>query len=133
MGILSRLFSRDPKPPAKPSPGPPAAPGPPATPAAHYSDKAELIKQLRRDGKTEEAERLLLEAVEATEEEAQREGWGVAPWYYEQLAILYKKAKRPEDELAILERHERQPGPPTTRGQKLTERLRKLRERRGPA
>lgn len=69
--------------------------------------------------------------MEATEAEAEREGGGrgVAPWYYEQLAIVYRKMKRPADELAVLERYESQPKAPGAGPAKLAKRLAKLRGR----
>ena len=51
---------------------------------------------------------MLLELVKATEDEAMVERWGVAPWYYEQLAILYRKRRDPLREVEILERFARQ-------------------------
>ncbi len=75
----------------------------------HYTTYTEDVRRLNRIGDYEAAERLLLRLVDATEEEAQAERWGVAPWYYEQLAILYAKKNDAAAELAILERYERQP------------------------
>ncbi len=74
----------------------------------HYTGYVEEVKQLRRSGQETEAERLLLELVKATEDEAMVERWGVAPWYYEQLAILYRKRRDPLREVEILERFARQ-------------------------
>jgi len=45
-----------------------------------------------------------LRRVERQEAESAQNGYGVAPWYYEQLAIVYRKQDRDLDELAILER-----------------------------
>ena len=42
----------------------------------------------------------MLKCVEATEAEDSLNGWGVAPGYYEELAILYRKEKRYADEVA---------------------------------
>lgn len=95
----------------------------------HYSDSTDRIKELKREGRLEEAERLLLDAVDATEAES-KGGGGVAPWYYEQLAIIYRKMGRPDDELAILERYDRQPKARGARAEKLAERLRKVRTER---
>lgn len=99
----------------------------------HYTEYVETVKALRREGSVEEAEHLLLELVDATEAEAraQGSGWGVAPWYYEQLAILYRKQGSPEKEVAILERyaaqqHARGASPP-----KLLARLEKAKSRLG--
>lgn len=98
--------------------------------AIHYSGTVEEVKRLKRDGQHEQAERLLLKDVEATEQEsaAMGEGWGVAPWYYEQLAIIYRKDGRYADEVAILMRYAHQPKAPGTGSHKLAERLRRAKE-----
>lgn len=91
----------------------------------HYTDYVDDVKLLRRNGQDAAAERLLLELVDATEEEARFRGTGVAPWYYEQLAIIYRKRKDPAAEVAILERYGRQPSAPGTGAARLAERLAK--------
>jgi len=95
----------------------------------HYTDSVEKIKSLKREGRNSEAIELLLKCVDATEREARtanskpsvlderfsfleegrsEHGWGVAPWYYEQLAILlYRKEKQYQKEVEILERYEK--------------------------
>jgi hypothetical protein len=95
----------------------------------HYTTFADEVRQLKREGKTEAAERLLLELVTATEEEARAEECGVAPWYYEQLAILYAKRQDRQQELAILERYDRQRHAPGAGPSKLSARLQKVRGR----
>lgn len=97
----------------------------------HYTDLVESVKQLKREKRHEEAIPLLLRLVEATEEEAKAAGggWGVAPWYYEQLAILYRKERRYADEVAILERYQAQPKAPGAGPGKLAERLEKARRK----
>jgi hypothetical protein len=92
----------------------------------HYTSWADDIKQLRRDGNVADAEQLLLECVDAVESESRAEGWGVAPWYYEQLAILYHKEKRAEMELEILRRYASQSPAPGVKPQRLMDRLAKL-------
>jgi hypothetical protein len=64
------------------------------------------VKNLKAENRVEEAVELLLVLIGETEAEAKAHGagWGVAPWYYEQLAILYRKEKRHNDEVQILER-----------------------------
>ena len=91
----------------------------------HYTDSVELVKQLKREGKNKEAINILLQSVNSTENEssAAGEGWGVAPWYYEQLAILYRKEKEYQKEVEILERYTAQPKAPGASPQKLAERL----------
>ncbi len=93
----------------------------------HYTDYVEDVKSLRRSGQDESAERLLLELVDATEEESRIRGTGVAPWYYEQLAIIYRKRKDPAAEVAILERYASQPHAPGAGPAKLSKRLTKAR------
>lgn len=95
----------------------------------HYTETPDIVRELKREGKHEQAIQLLLESVDLTEKEAQfaGEGWGVAPWYYEQLAILYRKQKKYNDEVAILERYDRQPKARGVMPKKLAERLIKAR------
>ena len=113
----------------------------------HYTDSVETIKNLKREGKNTEAIELLKKCVDATESESVKENsksihndkfaflregrantnWGVAPWYYEQLAILYRKEKQYEKEIEILERYEKQPKAPGIGPKKLAERLIKAR------
>jgi len=114
----------------------------------HYTDSVEQIKFLKREGKNIEAIELLLKCVSATEAESKKansslkvdekfsflnEGrtdtaWGVAPWYYEQLAILYRKEKQYSKEVEILEIYEKQEKAPGVGSQKLAKRLIKARE-----
>ena len=96
----------------------------------HYTDSVERVKQLKREGKNSEAIAILLESVNATEKESKfaGEGWGVAPWYYEQLAILYRKEKQYKNEVEILERYENQPKAPGVGPEKLAARLVKAKE-----
>ena len=96
----------------------------------HYTEYVEHIKQLKREKKHQEAIDLLLKLVDATESEAKEAGggWGVAPWYYEQLAILYRKEKRYADEIAILERYMAQEKAPGAGPTKLATRLIKAKE-----
>lgn len=92
-----------------------------------YSQRAPLVEQLKREGRHEEAVAILLDAVEAIEVESRSTGGGVAPWFYEQLAIIYRRLARPEDELSILERFEAQAKLPGATPAKLAERLAKIR------
>jgi len=96
----------------------------------HYTDYVERVKQLKFEERFEEAIPLLIKLIEETEKEAkdQGEGWGVAPWYYEQLAIIFRKLKQCEKEVEVLERYARQPKAPGSGPKKLAERLVKARE-----
>jgi hypothetical protein len=95
----------------------------------HYTEYVEDVKALRRSGREVEAERLLLELVDATEAEARAEKWGVAPWYYEQLAISYRKQGNPHGEVDILERYARQTSAPGSMPPELITRLEKAKAR----
>jgi len=96
----------------------------------YYTDHVERVKQFKREKRHAEAIDLLRKLVDATEAEARTagRGWGVAPWYYEQLAIIYRKEKRYADEVAILERYKAQPKAPGVGPSKLAGRLKKARK-----
>lgn len=72
----------------------------------HHTTYVETMKELKRRGSYDGAEKLLLELIEATEEESRVERWRPAPAYYEHLAIVYRKLGRPGDEVAVLRRFE---------------------------
>lgn len=95
----------------------------------HFTEHVERIRQLKRTGQNAKAIELLLDCVTATEAESRVDKLGVAPWYYEQLAILYRKEKRLDGEISILERYERQKKAPGSRPEKLASRLEKLRHK----
>lgn len=70
----------------------------------HYLETVEPIKQLKREGRLDEALRLCNIAIEGSEKEAKATGCEPMPWYTEQAAIILRKLKRPEDEEAVLRR-----------------------------
>ncbi len=94
----------------------------------HFTKSVEIINNLKKDNKNEEAIKLLLKCVDATEAESNDKGWGVAPWYYEQLAIIYRKQKLYNKEVEILERYDNQEKAPGVGPTKLSDRLMKARE-----
>lgn len=93
----------------------------------HYTTYAEKVRQLIREGNSDAAELLLLRLIDATEAEAHANRWGVAPWYYERLAVLYGKRKDLHAEIGILERYERQSKAPGIGPSRLAERLARVR------
>ena len=66
---------------------------------------------------------MLLAEVERQEASAKATGFGVAPWYYEQLAIVYAKQKRWDQEISILQRYDGQPKAPGAKPAILKARL----------
>lgn len=92
----------------------------------HFTTYVADVEALKRESRLVEAEELLLELVAATEREDEIDRLGAAPWYYEQLAIIYRKRKEPAKEVAILERclgHDHR----HRLGQELPDRLKKAR------
>ena len=67
----------------------------------------------------------MLELINATEEQDKLINGGVAPWYYEELAKIYRKNKNTPQEVAILERFARQRHAAGVKPPKLLERLEK--------
>jgi hypothetical protein len=64
----------------------------------------ERIKQLKRDGKLDEAIKLLEQEARTQEAESAREGGGVAPAAFRELQKLYRRLGRHHDEVAIMRR-----------------------------
>ena len=94
----------------------------------HFTEWVDTVKQLKRGNKLDEAIVLLEGLVGATEAESKATGLGVAPWYYEQLAIIHRKRKSPAAEVAILDRYASQPKAPGQMPPALEARLRRARE-----
>ena len=94
----------------------------------HYAGYVERVKQLKRENRHSEAIELLLRLVNATENEAKVNGWGVAPWYYEELAGIYRKLNQPDDEQSILERYDKQPKARGKRPEMIKKRLNEIRK-----
>ena len=97
----------------------------------HYADHVETVQSLKRQDRHDDAVALLLRLVDAVEAQNAIDNAGVPGWYYEQLAIVYRKLKRPEAELAILERFSHQKPAPGPAQDKVLERLAKVRARLG--
>lgn len=91
----------------------------------HYTEYVEHIKTLKRNRDYESAERVLTQLLGAVEAESKALGQGVAPWYYEQFAIEFRRRKDYLSEIAILERFIKQKHSPGVSSEKLLERLEK--------
>ena len=94
----------------------------------HFTTYVDQVKQLKKNNQLERAELLLISLVGATESEDRVDKRGVAPWYYEQLALIYRKNKDLLKEHAILERFESQRHAPGRKPETLMARLAKVRE-----
>lgn len=68
----------------------------------HYLELVEPIKQLKREGRLEEALVHCYKAIEAAEGDAK--GDMPAPWYTEQAAIVHRKLGQRAEEIAVLKR-----------------------------
>jgi hypothetical protein len=93
----------------------------------HYTTYVYDVESLRRQGLLEKVEELLIGLIVATEAEDQVDKRGVAPWYYEELAKIYRKQKDYAREVRILERFANQRHAPGAKPLKLMERLVKAR------
>lgn len=71
-------------------------------------EAVETVKQLKRENKLVEAEKILLKVCASDEASNAKHYEFVAPWFYEQLAIIYRKQQRFTDEVEILELYYRQ-------------------------
>lgn len=90
----------------------------------HYLELVEPIKQLKREGRLDEALVLCYKAIEAAE--ADGGGREPAPWYTEQAAIVHRKLRQREDEIAVLNRWLAKCPPSRRPGSRIAERLAKL-------
>jgi DNA polymerase-3 subunit epsilon len=99
--------------------------------AVRISALVDSIKQAKREHRFGDAESELLLELDRQEAQARAKNWGVAPWYYEQLAVIYSKQKRYGEEIAVLQRYDRQPKAPGAMPAQLKERLEKALARHG--
>lgn len=94
-----------------------------AAEAARISALVESVKLAKREGRFIDVENELIRELDRQESEARRTGHGVAPWYYEQLAIVYAKQKKYADEIFVLQRYDSQPKAPGVMPAQLRGRL----------
>jgi hypothetical protein len=96
----------------------------------HFTTYVRDFEILKKNGNFTELENLLVELVNATEADDAVKGIGIAPAYYNELAILYRKQKEYDKEVAILERFAKQKHAPGVMPAKLLDRLEKAKELR---
>ena len=82
----------------------------------------ETVEDHKRNGRYDEALTILDGCIQVEE----FHGGGVAPWYYEQSAIIHRKRRDRASELAVLRRFARQPHAAGAKPPKLLERLTQL-------
>jgi hypothetical protein len=92
----------------------------------HFLELVEPIKQLKREGRNEEALQLCYVAIAGAEGECVSEGLTPPPWYTEQAAIILRKLRRCDEEIAVLRRYLGALTPEERARSKIAERLRKL-------
>ncbi len=90
-------------------------------------DRVERVTHLKRADQESEAIPLLLAWLDETEEDP----FGVAPWPYEQLAIIHRKSRDLGREQEVLERFASQRHSPGAKTGVLLERLKKVYELQG--
>jgi hypothetical protein len=105
-------------------------------PADRYAEYAALcgsssvrVKAKVELGNVEDAILDLLATIESGEKRSKRDGLGVAPRPYLDLAKIYRKRKQRDEEIAILQRYDQQIKAPGKVGEQLTARLSKLQGR----
>lgn len=99
----------------------------------HYTDYIDTFKELKRSGKLEEARKLLEKSIKAVERETAKFesndwNWPLAPAYYWELAIVYRKLKLYSQECSILERYINHPSAVQVRIPGFSARLEKARK-----
>jgi|GEM_PF-734569 len=91
----------------------------------HYTDWVDDITALKRHKAHEECCALLGELLDAVEREATEQSVSPAPWYYQQMAIVLRKEKDFDGEIAVIERYLAFPHPTWPPRPELQERLAK--------
>jgi hypothetical protein len=89
------------------------------------------VLELLREKQLDQAESLLKDLIQVVEIEAAETGYGVAPWYYDQLAKTYHKAGRYGEEVRVLERFANQRHAAGEMPRKLIARLEKAKQALG--
>jgi hypothetical protein len=96
----------------------------------HFTTWVRDIKILKKNKDYPGLENLLINLVKATEDQSAENGFGVAPYYYHELAIFYRKQKEYSKEISILTRYSMQKHGPGVIPAKLLDRLVKAKERK---
>lgn len=90
----------------------------------HYLELVEPIKQLKREGRLREALKLCYVAIESAEKD--KSGGSPAPHYTTEAAIVHRKLKERDEEIAVLKRWLAASSKKHRDGSSIAERLAKL-------
>lgn len=71
----------------------------------HFTEWAPEVDRLRAEGQLDESLALAQDCIEATERQDAIDGYGVAPSYYHDAAVILRKQKRYAEEVQVLERY----------------------------
>lgn len=71
----------------------------------HFTERAPEIRQLKREGRLEEALALCYECIDAVERAAMVDRFRMACWYTEQAAIVHRKLGQVVEEIIVLQRY----------------------------
>lgn len=99
----------------------------------HQLNPAEMIQQIKLHKSQEnynEAAKLLMHCISSLEE-ACAPGMGISPWYYEQLAEIFRHNKEYAKEVSVIERYLRRDRSPGQGRSKLYKRLDEARRLQG--
>ena len=91
----------------------------------YYTEYVEQVKELKRNQSYDAAIQLLQDLIGVIENESKHTGFGVPPWYYDQLSIIYKKNNQHEKAKQIIERFANQKHGPGKSTEKLLAKLEK--------
>jgi len=86
-------------------------------------DWIEGYKRLKRENNFEKAEEILLSVIDYFERKEDSQEYGVPPYAYDELALIYRKQNKVKDEIEILERFSKQKHGPGVKPPKLLARL----------
>jgi hypothetical protein len=75
----------------------------------HYSSYPDEIKKFYKNKEFQKAEEILIQIIEIMEKNALETGNGVAPWYYEKLASVYRTTKQKDKQISTIIRFLIQP------------------------
>jgi hypothetical protein len=89
----------------------------------HFVTYVNDVKEIKKVGNLDDAEKLLLRIIVVMEKLSKENNEGVGPWYYEELAKIYRKRREYDKEVTILKRFSHQKQARGAGPKKLLDRL----------